>query len=298
MLLNRNTIFPAAVTAKPIQYALGALRRDFDRIFAATAAPGGRLLLTINHTLAAEQYTLTAGTDTLLLSASDDLGFVYGLFEISRRFLGVQPFWFWNDQPFEVRESVKILTNTVIESKPARVTYRGWFINDETLLSHWKVERRADLPFIMAFEPLLWLGGNRVIPGTGKNAHIYRQAAADMGLIITHHHAEPLGAEMFAQVYPDLEPMYSKYPEKFRALWQAGIDAQKGIRVIWNIGFRGQGDKTFWDDDPKYDTPEKRGELMSALIKEQYDLVKDNDPNVVCCTNYTAKRWNFIRMGS
>ena len=37
---------------------------------------------------------------------------------------------------------------------------------------------------------------------------------------------------------------------------------------------------------------------MSALIKEQYDLVKDNDPNVVCCTNYTAKRWNFIRMGS
>ncbi len=46
MLLNRNTIFPAAVTTKPIQYALGALRRDFDRIFAATAAPGGRLLLT------------------------------------------------------------------------------------------------------------------------------------------------------------------------------------------------------------------------------------------------------------
>ena len=162
MLLNRNTIFPAAVTAKPIQYALGALRRDFDRIFAATAAPGGRLLLTINHTLAAEQYTLTAGTDTLLLSASDDLGFVYGLFEISRRFLGVQPFWFWNDQLFEVRESVKIPTNTVIESKPARVTYRGWFINDETLLR---------------------LGGNMVIPGTGKNAHIYRQAAADMGAL-------------------------------------------------------------------------------------------------------------------
>ncbi len=136
---------------------------------------------------------------------------------------------------------MKIPTNTVIESKPARATYRGWFINDETLLSHWKVERRADLPFIMAFETLLRLGGNRVIPGTGKNAHIYRQAAADMGLIITHHHAEPLGAEMFAQAYPDLEPMYSKYPEKFRALWQAGIDAQKGMRVIWNIGFRRAG---------------------------------------------------------
>lgn len=211
--------------------------------------------------------------------------------------MGVQPFWFWNDQPFEVRESVKIPTNTVIESKPARVTYRGWFINDETLLSHWKVERRADLPFIMAFETLLRLGGNMVIPGTGKNAHIYRQAAADMGLIITHHHAEPLGAEMFAQAYPDLEPMYSKYPEKFRALWQAGIDAQKGMRVIWNIGFRGQGDKPFWDDDPKYDTPEKRGELMSALIKQQYDLVKDNDPNAVCCTNLYGETMELYKDG-
>ena len=54
---------------------------------------------------------------------------------------------------------------------------------DETLLSHWKVERRADLPFIMTFETLLRLGGNMVIPGTGKNAHIYRQAAADMGAL-------------------------------------------------------------------------------------------------------------------
>lgn len=188
MLLNRNTIFPAAVTAKPIQYALGALRRDFDRIFAATAAPGGRLLLTINHTLAAEQYTLTAGTDTLLLSASDDLGFVYGLFEISRHFLGVQPFWFWNDQPFEVRESVKIPTNTVIESKPARVTYRGWFINDETLLSHWKVERRADLPFIMTFETLLRLGGNMVIPGTGKTRTFTARQQQIWG---PYHHPPP-----------------------------------------------------------------------------------------------------------
>lgn len=297
MLLNRNTVFPSGVTAKPIQYALGALRRDFDRIFTAATVPGGRLLLAVNDRLAAEQYILTAGTDTLLLSAADDLGFVYGLFEISRRFLGVQPFWFWNDQPFEVQDGVKIPADTVIESKPARVKYRGWFINDETLLSHWKVECRRDLPFIMAFETLLRLGGNMVIPGTGKNAHIYRQAAADMGLIITHHHAEPLGAEMFAQAYPDLEPMYSKYPEKFRALWQAGITAQKGMRVIWNIGFRGQGDKPFWDDDPQYDTPEKRGALMSALIKEQYDLVKDNDPHAVCCTNLYGETMELYKDG-
>ena len=67
--------------------------------------------------------------------------------------------------------------------------------------------------------------------------------------------------------------------------------------MIWNIGFRGQGDKPFWDDDPKYDTPEKRGELMSALIKEQYDLVKDNDPNAVCCTNLYGETMELYKDG-
>ena len=45
----------------------------------------------------------------------------------------------------------------------------------------------------MVFEALLRLGGNMVIPGTDRNAHRYRKLASDMGLAITHHHAEPLG---------------------------------------------------------------------------------------------------------
>ena len=102
---------------------------------------------------------------------------------------------------------------------------------------------------------------------------------------------------MFAQAYPDLEPMYSKYPEKFRALWQAGIDAQKDMRVVWNIGFRGQGDRPFWDDDPQYDTPEKRGALISSLIKEQYDLVRANDPEAVCCTNLYGETMELYKDG-
>lgn len=67
-----------------------------------------------------------------------------------------------------MREGEKIPVGTVVESKSYKVKYRGWFVNDETLLSHWKVERRANLPFVMAFETLLRLGGNMVIPGTGK----------------------------------------------------------------------------------------------------------------------------------
>lgn len=139
--------------------------------------------------------------DTLLLSAADDLGFVYGLFEISRRFLGVQPFWFWNDQPFTVREGEKIPVGTVVESKSYKVKYRGWFVNDETLLSHWKVERRANLPFVMAFETLLRLGGNMVIPGHGQKRRAVPPDGCRYG---AYHHPPPRRAAGRGDVCPSL----------------------------------------------------------------------------------------------
>ena len=298
MFLNRNSeIVPPANLTAPVRYARNALKRDMAKVFRESAAPGGCIRLEQAEGLPAECYRLQAEGEALTLAAGDDLGFVYGLFEISRRFLGVLPFWFWNDQAFAPVEQVPVPEDLCEESGPARVRYRGWFINDETLLSHWKVERRDDLPFIMAFEALLRCGGNMVIPGTGENARRYRRAAADMGLILTHHHAEPLGAEMFASVYPELEARYSEYPDRFRALWQQGIDAQKGMRVVWNIGFRGQGDRPFWEDDPRYDTPAKRGALISSLIRQQYDLVKQSDPDAVCCTNLYGEVMDLYRQG-
>ena len=297
MILNRNSQIVFCEETKPIQYAVSALYRDMKAVFTETDAPGDAVHLVKDSDLAPECFCLQVQNNELLLTAADTLGFVYGLFEISRRFLGVQPFWFWNDQKFIKTDSVTVPQNFTYESKPARVRYRGWFVNDETLISHWKVERRSDLSFAMVFETLLRLGGNLVIPGTGENGHRYHDLAADMGLIITHHHAEPLGAKMFAQAYPELEPKFSLYPEKFRALWQDAIDRQKTTPTVWNIGFRGQGDKPFWEDDPQYDTPEKRGALISRLIREQYALVKQNDPHAICCTNLYGETMELYQQG-
>ena len=297
MILNRNSQIVATEPPKPVQYAISALQRDKKAVFTETGMPGGDIVLAKDSDLPPECFCLQVHEDRLMLTAADALGFVYGLFEISRRFLGVQPFWFWNDQKFIQTEGVTVPQNFTYESKPARVRYRGWFVNDETLISHWKVERRSEMPFVMVFETLLRLGGNLVIPGTGKNGHRYHDLAADMGLIITHHHAEPLGAEMFVQAYPELEPKFSLYPEKFRALWQQAIDRQKNTPTVWNIGFRGQGDKPFWEDDPQYDTPEKRGALISSLIREQYDLVKHSDPHAVCCTNLYGETMELYQQG-
>lgn len=252
---------------------------------------------------APESYQVSIDGGQIKITGADELGIIYGLLFISERFLGISPLWYWNDQVFNRREYVEIPAGTYLSPAYA-IRYRGWFINDEVLLDAWGQERiNPDSGFAendaweMAMEALLRLGGNLVIPGTDHNSHKYRQMAADMGLWITHHHAEPLGAKMFARTYPDLVPSYDTYPERFHQLWQEAIEEQKETKTIWNLGFRGQGDKPFWDDDPSYDTPKKRGELISSLIFKQYEEVAKQVENPVCCTNLYGEVMELYQQG-
>ena len=127
----------------------------------------------------------------------------------------------------------------------------------------------------------------------------FGQLAADMGLWITHHHAEPLGAEMFARRYTGVDASYTKHPEMFYELWDEAAREQKDYKVVWNLCFRGQGDKPFWGDDKsgKFDTPEKRGALISEVIAKQRDLVKKYVQNPVFCTNLYGEIMELYKDG-
>lgn len=279
-----------------IQRAAAALRRDIARTCTPNAAEGTDIIL-LNADMSPEQYRICLEADELHLYAGDPLGFVYGLYRISHDILGVEPFWFWNDQPLKRAAGHAIPDGWCAESKPCAVRYRGWFINDEVLLHAWYLDGSKDKPWEMAFEALLRLGGNLVVPGTDRNAHIYDKLAAEYGLYITHHHAEPLGARMFLRAYPDLTPSYAEHPDLFEGLWQEAVDKQKSRPTVYNLGFRGQGDKPFWADDPRYDTPASRGALMSALIRRQYELVKANIPDAPCCTNLYGETMELYQQG-
>ena len=295
VILNRNTHIEG-VAADAVRRAASALYRDMRKVFLSNEEEGASICL-VEEAMEAEQFFLKAADGKLELHAGDELGFIYGIYEISRNFLGVNDFWFWNDQQFVLKKEQKIPGDFFLASKPCAVKYRGWFINDEVLLHTWHVERKKDLPWEMAFEALLRCGGNMVIPGTDRNAERYRELAASMGLYITHHHAEPLGAEMFARAYPKLNPSYAEYPELFRGLWMDALEAQKGMKVVWNLGFRGQGDCPFWVTDPLYETDEARGKLLSSLIRIQYDLVKKADPQAPCCTNLYGEMMELYQKG-
>ena len=188
IVLNRNTYIegaaPEAVT-EAVHRAVSALCRDMRKVFSESEKEGATICL-VQEAMEAEQFFLKAAAGKLELHAGDELGFIYGIYEISRSLLGVNDFWFWNDQQFTVKEEQEVPEDYYFVSKPCAVRYRGWFINDEVLLHTWCVERKKDLPWEMAFETLLRCRGNMVIPGTDRNSERYRGLAASMGLYVTN----------------------------------------------------------------------------------------------------------------
>ena len=306
--INASSRIVTSLNDKPLQYAIENLYRDIGKVCSDTDQTGSNIMLVYSEkplieasyriSTVMESEGLTAeNLGNIRIEATDTLGFIYALYHISREILRIHDFWFWNDQVFTEEEAYEIPSDYYYESEPYAVKLRGWFVNDEVLLHKWTLDGDKDQPWEMVFETLLRLGGNMIIPGTDKNSVRYRQMASDRGLYITHHHAEPLGAEMFSRAYPDLKPSIDEHPEKFQSLWQEGIQRQKDLKVVWNLGFRGQGDHPFWVNDPRYATDEARGGLISDIIKKQYHMVKALDPQAACCTNLYGETMELYSKG-
>ena len=286
--------------SKPLEKAVSILKRDMDAAFWASELTANTVVICVLEQAtgapAPETFLISfRDSDKMIIEAGDSLGAVYGLLYLSGAYLGVSPFWFWNNQSLEKREYVEVPTEP-FASKPFFFKHRGWFINDEILIDHWDKTQEADI-WEIAFETLLRCGGNMVIPGTDLNSRRNRGKASDMGLRITHHHAEPLGAEMFSRVYPGIPPVFNRQEDLFLKLWEDAILEQKDTNIIWNLGFRGQGDKAFWDDDPTLQSPEERSRLLNKIIWKQHDMVKKYLPDASFCTNLYGEVMELYRDG-
>lgn len=284
-ILNANTIIIGEQLTVPVINAINILKRDMAKVFEESNEVKNKIILQYSSDVETEMFTIEV-SDDITITAGDNLGFIYGILYISEKFLGIKPFWFWLDQKIVKKDKIEIQKGCYHSSKPI-VKYRGWFFNDEVLIMKWNIHGDSKEPWRMAFEALLRCGGNMAIPGTDINSRKNRQLASDMGLWITHHHAEPLGAEMFVRAYPGVLPNYTENPQLFFKLWEDAVKEQSKYNVIWNLGFRGQGDCPFWSTDSsgQFDTPEKQGKLISELIEKQRNLVRKYVKNPVFCTN-------------
>lgn len=298
-ILSLKTKICADDTFPAIRNAAEILKRDMAERLTGSG-PENTIRVELDAGMAAETFRAEVKNDEIRLTCGDDLGAVYALLSVSERLLKVRPLDWW-------METKPVRCRTVEAScgewhSPAyRVRYRSWFINDEVLFTGWHAEenQRAEV-WKRAFETILRCGGNMVIPGTDReyDGFILNSMALDMGLWITQHHSEILGSRMFGRVYPDLIPSYTLYPEKFEGLWQEAIDRYAGRRVVWCIGFRGQGDHAFWDDDDAgFDTDAKRGAFISAVMRRQMEMTLARDPEACFSTNLYGELMVLYRQG-
>ena len=231
----------------------------------------------------AYKYIQAADKQQLKIMAHDELGLIYGMLYFTEKYFEVDPFWFWADLSIPEKELIE-LDGIDFHSKQAKSRFRGWFVNDEVCLIGWTESYPPPKEvWHPVFETLLRCGGNMVIPGTDlPKDGIHYPLAQEMGLWVSHHHAEPLGAEMFLRAYPGETASYLDNPQLFEQLWTNAIQKQKNDKVVWVLSFRGQGDAPFWSNDPQFDTDEKRGEMISYVVQKQYDMIHAEVENPVC----------------
>ena len=98
MIINSNTQI-VGVQTPAVKYAAENLRRDIQKVCNKTEVFGCQIVLE-EQALEKECFCIRKRENSMVIQASDELGFIYGIYEISRTFLGVHAFLFWNAQEF------------------------------------------------------------------------------------------------------------------------------------------------------------------------------------------------------
>ena len=287
------------ISSKTIQLAVDRMYRDINMVLrGGERKDKSTIIFAIHEDMEEESWMIEVQKDRLLIRAADDLGLVYAFLEISREFLRIPPFWFWHEMSWKPVESIAVEEQKRF-SKKKPIHYRGWFFNDETFLARWNPKGDERLAWEMGFEACLRCGGNMVIPGDIDNFRRYGKLASDMGLILTHHHVEILGAPMFLNVYPDEEPSYTKNRKLFEQIWEDAVKEQADQKTIYAIGFRGQGDCAFWESESGGSelSDEEKGRFISSIMKRQIEIVRKYVKNPILCTNLYGEIMELYRDG-
>jgi hypothetical protein len=250
-----------------------------------------------------EAYRVENVGSRLVIAGSDERGTMFGLYAFIEKYLGVDPLYVWSSRPPQKRTTLAWDTIQVCSGEPT-FRFRGWFINDEDLLTEWKQsggKRQIDYPYygqvvnreVMSnvAEALVRSRCNLIIPATFVDILNPPEAAlvqecARRGVFVSQHHVEPMGVSAFSyfnywkQRGKDLKYSYFSHPAEVREVWRAY--AQKWAaypNVIWQLGLRGIADRPMWMADPN--TPQSdadRGRLISDAMAAQVTILDEVCP--------------------
>lgn len=243
------------------------------------------------------------GKRLLVIEGSDHRGAMFGLYAFCERYLKVDPFYFWADRPPQKRDTLAWDQVEIACGEPT-FRYRGWFINDEDLLTEWQGsggERRIAYPYYhqvvpasvsdRVFEAMVRAQFNLVIPASFVDIRNPAEErliadAVRRGLMVSQHHVEPLGVSAFGfdnywkSRGRNVPYSFVRCRNEFEEIWRDSV--RRWARypgVVWQLGLRGIADRPVWTSDPAVPAdPAARGKLISEAMALQWKIIREIDP--------------------
>jgi len=250
--------------------------------------------------------TTTSGAKKVVcLTGADMRGTIFAIYEFSQSVLGVDPMYLWTDKEPVKRASIALHADFA-HSYPSPVfKYRGFFPNDEDLLTGWIIPAKGEQTGIslkawdMIFETTLRLKGNIIVPGTWifpDDSQVH--AATERGLIVNQHHAIPLGVNV-ARWPQDVPYNFSTHPEILERAWTNAVAAYKPDQeILWSVGLRGLSDSSYasLDESVRNNDP-LLGQRISEAIAEQIKIVRAKYPNAQFVTDLWQEGARLMQEG-
>jgi Glycosyl hydrolase family 115 len=328
-LTSRATILVDSNQPVPIQLAAHDLASDMQKVFgqapAIITSPQAAGPVTIllgdeasgapaTHDAAPEAFSITTGSATLhgdhpsqviRLAGSDMRGTIYAIYQFSQQYLGVDPMYYWTDH-LPARHASLALPTSLDLNFPAPVfRYRGFFINDEDLLTGWAPGEAKDHSGISLAvwnkicETILRLKGNMVVAGTWPFPNDPQDhVVAERGLLLNQHHATPLGVN-FSRWPHDVPYNFTSDPQYIENAWKHAVDSYpKDQQILWEIGLRGLSDEPYSALDPAVRGNDKaQGHLISKALADQVSIVRARYPHAVFITDLWMEGAKLMRSG-
>ena len=250
----------------------------------------------VNHPLSG-----SPAVHAVVLTGSDMRGTIYAIYQFSQQFLGVDPLYWWTGRQPRRQAAVSI-SDDLSETQGPTFRYRGFFINDEDLLTGWAPGGKTGISLKVwnrIYETILRLKGDMVCPGTWifpDDAQI--KLAGERGLIITQHHAIPLGLNVAR--WPKGVPYnYTTHPEILDRAWKDAVNEYPpGLQVLWTVGLRGLSDVSYASSDPSVRGNNKAlGRVVSKAIASQIRIVRTVHPHAQFITNLWQEGARLVQQG-
>ena len=331
ILDSKVTILESPDEPLPIRRAVEDLANDFQKVLGTAPRivtheeDAGAMIVLVGEQskipqamragqlLAPESFSISVSrrawnrrnSKVVVLSGADMRGTIYAVYQFSQDYLGVDPLYYWTDHQPPRRTHIEIPAS-LEKSFPAPVfRYRGFFLNDEDLLTGWAPGEKKDKTGISLdvwnriYETILRLKGNMVVPGTWIFPNDPQvKLASERGLIVTQHHAIPLGLNV-ARWPKDVPYNYTTHPEILERAWKDAVSSYSpGEEILWAVGLRGLSDVSYASMDPSVrDNDEALGKLISKAIADQMSIVRAVHPDAQFVTDLWQEGARLVQEG-